>query len=423
MAVLKPIIKFARRHRIVSGVVLGVCALVLLGVAGSAIVGANPVLGARGAEVLRGIIGDENVARLETWVLGWQDRLQSWAYDAGADRPQAPFSSPTPAPATEAPTALNSPTPSPASDDTPASQLPTPAATVDRPTSPPPTPTAAPANQPAPLKPMGQLAGEGAWSVYLQNTSGQPVGFRTFLEPDPQRAYAVAGVVALDLSATRLYFLLGALEPVAPGPPIDRPGRIPANDLKSGLLLAAFNGGFRAHHGQFGAMVNGVVALAPRPGFGTVAMYDDGHVAIGAWGTDINFGPGLRNWRQNGPLIIQNGQINPHTADTSPDDWGYTVKGVTAAWRSGLGLSADGKTLYYVAGNYLTLPTLAQLLADTGAANAIQLDINSYWVDFVSIQSSAAGLKSQPLMDGMRDDDRYLHVFERDFFYVMAAAN
>jgi len=51
------------------------------------------------------------------------------------------------------------------------------------------------------------------------------------------------------------------------------------------------------------------------------------------------------------------------------------------------------------------------------------LDINGYWVHFDAIQSSAGAFVSDPLMDGMKDDDRYLHPFDRDFFYVMADAN
>ncbi len=152
-------------------------------------------------------------------------------------------------------------------------------------------------------------------------------------------------------------------------------------------------------------------------------MYDDGRVAIGTWGDEVFYRDGLHNWRQNGPLIVQNGLVNPHTADSAPEDWGYTVGGGTATWRSGLGLSADGHTLYYVAGAHLTLPTLAAAMADTGAANAVQLDINSYWVQFVAIKSSAGALMSEPLMDGMKNDSRYLHPFERDFFYVMPTSN
>ena len=407
----------------------GLCLLLMLA-AGLAVWHGNPAVAARGAEVLRGLIGDENVARLETWVLGWQDTFQSWVYNAGGDKPQAPFASVTPGLIAR----LSTSTASPAASATGAHPLPTASATLGQdvkastPTSAPPSPTPAPTNQPAPLQPMGQVAGEGAWSVFMSNPAGQPVGFRTFLQPDPQRPYAQAAIVAIDLTGARLHYVLGSVEPVAFDHTlqINRPGRIPPSDFKSGSLVAAFNGGFRTRHGQFGVMINGVVLLAPRDGLGTVAIYENGRVALGPWGDaagKIFYADGLRNWRQNGPLIVQNRQINPHTADPSPEDWGYTVSGDIATWRSGIGLSADGHTLFYVGGPFLTLPTLAAVVAKTGAANAIQLDINEYWVNFEAIHYSAGALASQLLMDGMKNDDRYLRSFDRDFFYVTVNPN
>src|SRR5207248_5254627 len=48
------------------------------------------------SDVCSSDLGGQNGATLETWLLRWQDTLQSWVYDAGAERPQAPFASPTP---------------------------------------------------------------------------------------------------------------------------------------------------------------------------------------------------------------------------------------------------------------------------------------------------------------------------------------
>lgn len=58
----------------------------------------------------------------------------------------------------------------------------------------------------------------------------------------------------MDLGRTRLHFFLGSKEPASPQS-IDRSGQIPDADLKTGILLAAFNGGFKANQGQFGGMV------------------------------------------------------------------------------------------------------------------------------------------------------------------------
>ena len=129
-------------------------------------------------------------------------------------------------------------------------------------------------------------------------------------------------------------------------------------------------------------------------------------------------------WRQNGPLVIQDGSINPHTLDTAPQDWGYSLNGATVVWRSGLGISADGQTLYYVAGPHLTMPALAGALAATGATQAMQLDINNFWVHFDAIQTANGALQAVPLLDGMQNSvGRYLQAYPRDFFYVTANGN
>ena len=76
-------------------------------------------------------------------------------------------------------------------------------------------------------------------------------------------------------------------------------------------VLAAFNGGFKAEHGHFGAMVAGEVALPPRPGLGTLAIETDGRVRLGVWGSEIVPSATDVAWRQNGPLIVHDGEIDP----------------------------------------------------------------------------------------------------------------
>ncbi|MEO7913242.1 MAG: hypothetical protein ABIV47_26635 [Roseiflexaceae bacterium] len=97
-----------------------------------------------------------------------------------------------------------------------------------------------------------------------------------------------------------------------------------------------------------------------------------------------------------------NGQSNPHTADTTSHDWGIILNGVTAVWRSGLAISADVRTLYYVAGNSLTLSTLVRTLAAIGARAALQLDINVGMVHFGAIQSTLVGRVPAPLFNTMQ---------------------
>jgi hypothetical protein len=374
-----------------------------------------PEIGAQGAEALRGLIGEEAVANLEMTALQIEDTVHSWVYKSGAAQPAAPWT------ATSGASLNQSPSTVPSSTTTKSNSLVKPSTSSGTKASSPSAPLTTSGWTLAVLQPLGTLSGEGQWSSYIQDSSGRVVAQRTFLQPDASRPYALAAVVAFDLGAAHLHFVLGSEEP-ASSILVSRPGKIPASDLQPGQLLAAFNGGFKAEHGHFGAMINGVTVLPPRAGLGTIAIYDDGTVRLGVWGADITASPHILAWRQNGPLIIHDGQINPHTADHAPWDWGRTVNGVTATWRSALGISADGRTLYYIGGPSLTLTALAQAMAATGAAQAVQLDINNYWVHFDAFQPDGSGLQALPLLDAMKRqaDNRYLKGFTRDFFYLTA---
>jgi hypothetical protein len=389
-------------------------------------------VGAQGADLLRGVLGDEAVARLEMVLFSAQDRVQQIQYDLGMLKPASPWqnaSSPQAAIQT-------SPSTIPLSSSTP-SQLPI-VMPPTQPTSaamavgllaaaPSATPSISPtpaAWQPAPATPLGNLGGEGSWTPYIQDSSGVVLAYRTFLQPDPQRPYAVVAVVAIDLTKTRLHYVLGSDEPYSPGSP-PRSGAIPSGYLVAGRLLATFNGGFKATHGHFGAMADGITALPPRDGLATLAIYKDGTVRMGEWGTEIIPSMDITAWRQNGPLVIHNGQINPRIYNDSPKDWGYTVTDVSPTLRSGIALSADGKTLYYLVGPRLTMEALAKSMLAAGAANGMQLDINNYWVLFVTIHAENGKLVPEPLLpDQMKEFlDRYLHPYTRDYFYLTAGTS
>ena len=396
-----------KNHRgiVLSGLLTGM--LILLALAAYLSTNVWPGVGAGAADLARAVLGDRPVAAVENLVLNAEDSLKQIKYALIPMPPAAPWQ------------ALPTLTPIPQSSPTATLAENTPLPTL--------TPLPLPSPTPTPvgwrlvsLPPLGRAAAEGEWTPYLWDAAGQVVAYRTFLQPDPQRSYVLVALVAFDLQATRLHLVLGWEEP-ASSVYITRPSRIPASDMLPGRILAAFNGGFKAEHGHFGVMLDGVTLIPPRDGFGTVAMFDDGRVALGAWGTDISASPHLLAWRQNGPLIIQNGRINPRTEVTAPQDWGYTTYGSTATGRSALGISADGRALYYAVGFDLTLPALARALLDAGAWQAIQLDINDFYTHFEAITPGHDGkLTAVPLLDRMKGpgDQRYLTINRRDFFYV-----
>ncbi len=262
--------------------------------------------------------------------------------------------------------------------------------------------------------------GDGAWQPYIIDASGRVVAYRTFVQPDPTRPYTYAAIVAFDLAHTSLHYVIGSEEPYPKGVQRTTSGKIPPADMQPGVLLAAFNGGFKYEHGQSGSMAGGLVSAPPRDGYGTVAFYSNGEIKIGEWGKDIQPSPNLVAYRQNGPLVIQNGAVNPMVDESRI--WGLTLAGKTVTFRSGLAISADGRTLYYFAGQYITAPILAAAMEMVHPQAAMQLDINDYWVYFTAFTSQNGQLAPEPLLPKamIGSPDRFLRPYTRDFFYLTA---
>jgi hypothetical protein len=231
---------------------------------------------------------------------------------------------------------------------TPADQLTAPAGASD-------------AWMPGEVIPMSGDPNEGVWTPYILDKDNLPLAYKTFLLPDADRPYVVAGIVAIDLARVQLHFQLGTHEPQTPGMEPGS-GQVDAEDRQPGILLAAFNGGFKTINGNFGVLFDGVERIPPINGMGTIAIYRDGGVRIGEWGTDLTSSPDMIHFRQNCPLMVRNGEINPLVYNNSVNDWGGTISGNIVTFRSGVGLSQDGRTLYYFAGNNLSMPALAEAM-------------------------------------------------------------
>ncbi len=270
-----------------------------------------------------------------------------------------------------------------------------------------------------PLVPNLVVLGEGLW-VPLTNTfdpSAAPLMYKTFLHPDATRSYTQVAIVALDAARLRLHVVAGTREP-APAVRVPRPGLIPSSDVPS--LVAAFNGGFKAMHGQHGMMVNGQTLLAPQPDSDTIALYRDGSVRIAPWSVISNTLPLMESFRQTPAYLAREGQINPDLQNERIVAWGKSVSGKIAIWRSALGVSADGRTLYYAAGESLTAQTLAQALVAAGASDVAELDVNWSFERFLTYAPKTGNLTEHVLLDAMvYDPGMYVaRPAPRDFFYV-----
>ncbi|HVR21369.1 MAG TPA: phosphodiester glycosidase family protein [Polyangiaceae bacterium] len=265
---------------------------------------------------------------------------------------------------------------------------------------------------------------DGVWLPVSTRAGGAPSLYRTMLHPDTTRAYAELFVFALDLSKLEVRAVAGSVEPKSDraGTKSGRPGVVPEIDRPK--LVAAFNGGFKAEHGQFGMMVDGRELLAPKQHSCTLASTRDGALRIGTW-TELESTRGeLAWWRQTPGCMFENGVLHPGLRSPDTKNWGATLDGNTVIRRSAVGLSSDGKTLFVGISNSTTARAMAFGMNHAGAVTVAQLDVNFSFPRFLLYQPDAetGELSALGAVKGLLyEADEYLErASTRDFFYVTA---
>ncbi len=258
------------------------------------------------------------------------------------------------------------------------------------------------------------LPGEGVWHATGPAVGGAPPVLVSTFRPDPSYPRMVAGVAWIDATRTRLALYPGRYEPPGAGP--RGPMEVPPN--LRGRLLATFNSGFRLEDGKGGFAAGGTVWSPLLPGMGTLVGYADGRVDVGSWSGGPRPAPGIVFARQNLPLIVMGGRLNPNLSDGP--EWGATLGNAVRVWRSGLGVDRRGN-LIYAAADQQTVGSLAQILRHAGAVRAMELDINYEWVSFISYGQRAGRLPTKLLFGIDHGGTRYLVPDDRDFFAVLAA--
>jgi hypothetical protein len=244
------------------------------------------------------------------------------------------------------------------------------------------------------------------------------------LHPDAARSYAELFVFALDLSKLDVRAAAGSVEPKSDraGTKSGRPGVIPEMDRPR--LVAAFNGGFKAEHGQFGMMVDGRELLAPKRHSCTLASTRDGALRIGTWSELESTRNELAWWRQTPGCMFENGVLHSGLRSADTKNWGATLDGNTVIRRSAVGLSRDGQTLFVGISNATTARAMALGMNHAGAVTVAQLDVNFSYPRFLVYQPDAetGELTAIGAVKGLLyEPDEYLgHASTRDFFYVTA---
>jgi hypothetical protein len=261
------------------------------------------------------------------------------------------------------------------------------------------------------------LPGEGQWRV-LETVKGQPAIFGTFLRPSAVYTSYVAGIVSMDQRLVSFQLRPGSEDP-GPGnwhaqswiPPGTRAG-----------LVATFNGGFKINTSGGGFYLNGDTAGTLTKGAASVVYYRNGTIKIGDWGRDVRMTSSVVGVRQNLRLIVDHGRVPASVNQDVLGSWGATLGGGYYVWRSGVGLTRDGRVIF-VYGPALNVSELADLLQRAGAVEALQLDINPFWMSYEYYK--ADGHPSDPtpvnlLPTQQQTAYRYYAVYSRDFTVVYA---
>ena len=261
------------------------------------------------------------------------------------------------------------------------------------------------------------LPGEGQWRV-LASVHGVPAIYGTYLRPDSVHTSYVAGIASMDPRLLAFQLRPGHEDP-GPGnwgyapylPPGSRQG-----------LLATFNGGFKINQAGGGFYLNGISKGSLTPGAASMVYYRDGRVAVGVWGRDVRMTSQVMGVRQNLHLIIDHGAIPASVDQDVQSQWGATLGGGYYVWRSGVGVTRDGR-LVYAYGPALSVRTLAGLLQRAGAVEAMELDINPTWMSYMYYKAAPNAADPAPvnlLPTQQEPAGRYYSINSRDFTAVFA---
>jgi hypothetical protein len=257
------------------------------------------------------------------------------------------------------------------------------------------------------------LPGEGVWRATRPSLEGSPPILVTTLRNQPEYPRVVAGLAWIDTSRTTLKLIPGRQEPAVELPR----GSMEIPSTNRGGLLASFNSGFKLADAGGGVAVNGHTYAALRDGEATLVGYTDGRSDVIDWHYGSRAPSFISFARQNLPLIVDHGRPNPNL--NNGIEWGATLGNAVLVWRSGIGVDKRGNLIFAAADNQ-TVGSLAATLIHAGAIRAMELDINSYWVSFISYGRPGAHGATNLLPDMTRSAYRYLEPDDRDFFAVYA---
>ena len=268
---------------------------------------------------------------------------------------------------------------------------------------------APPGPRPADLPAHGgfPLRGEGVW----RPVDRQGGLYTTYFRPDAAHGSVLAGAAWFNQDLVTARQIAGTKEPVADP---TAPGRVP--DSLRPRLLATFNSGFKTVDANGGSYLDGHTLVPLRDGAASIVIHRDGHVTVDQWGRDARMSGDTGSVQQSLDLIVDNGKVVPGLAINRDARWGSARSQFQYTWRSGLGTDRAGH-LIYVAGNDLTLATLANAMRQAGVARGMQLDIHTNMVS-CNAYPTPDGIPHKLLPTMASPQERYLTTDLRSFYVI-----
>ena len=264
----------------------------------------------------------------------------------------------------------------------------------------------------------GTVPDEGVWHPAVTDSSGVPIVEWAGLRPDAQHTSDLAYVAWMNQKALTFQLHPGSQQP---GGSFSTPDELAPGDRAG--LVATWNGGFKVNPNDSlsGYYEDGKTVRALVDGKASEVFYRDGSVKIGKWGRDVSMTPQVTGVRQNLSLLVDQGSVMSAGNSGSGSQWGLTVNNAFFVPRSGVGVTAKGDVVY-VGGADLSVDTLAQLLKQAGAVNAMELDINADWTSFMYYTVPRAADAANPIPNKLwqfaQPADRYYQPSSRDFVAV-----
>jgi hypothetical protein len=262
--------------------------------------------------------------------------------------------------------------------------------------------------------------GEGVWHpVGRKTASGIPAIYEAFIRPDAVRTSYVVGLAWMDPTLLEARLYSGSFIPG--GGPYKHSA--PILPKTTGNLVAAFNAGFRMEDANGGYYTDNKTVIPLRKGAAAVVIFKDGTMTVGQWGRDIKMSSSVREVRQNLDLIVDDSRPVTGLDSANTKRWGATLGGKYDVWRSGIGVTENG-ALVYAGGPALTISALADVLIRAGAVRAMELDINTDWVQYsifnAPLGTAINGGHGKSLLPSMvGPPSRYFTTWwNRDFFTV-----